>query len=276
MDTDDRQIGRILRRREVLALLGAAGGTALLGRRLATGSLFTPAATALAQTMPACVVKPELTEGPYFVDDQLERSDIRSEPSDGTLSQGVPLAIAFNVSQVGGGSCAPLAGARVDVWHCDALGVYSDVNDTKKFLRGYQLTDTDGAARFVSIYPGWYPGRAVHLHFKIRTTATTGAAYEFTSQLFFDEAANDSVFAQQPYASKGGRRMLNTADGIYQAGGDQLLVTPLASDDGYTVTFPIGLDLSDLAVGAADRMGGGGPGFGPPGGPGGRPPGTRR
>src|SRR6185369_16227814 len=86
MDADDRQVGRILRRREVLALLGAAGGAVLLSR---TG-LFGGTDAALAQTTtsaatPVCVVKPELTEGPYFVDDQLDRSDIRSEPSDGAL-----------------------------------------------------------------------------------------------------------------------------------------------------------------------------------------------
>jgi protocatechuate 3,4-dioxygenase beta subunit len=131
MDADDRQVGRILRRREVLALLGAAGGAVVLSR---TG-LFGGTGAALAQTAttttstnatntvlaqaPACVVKPELTEGPYFVDDQLDRSDIRAEPSDGTLRDGVPLALTFNVSHVGSAGCMALDGARVDVWHCD-------------------------------------------------------------------------------------------------------------------------------------------------------------
>src|SRR5262245_10769337 len=154
MDSDDRQVGRILRRREVLALLGAAGGALVLSRTGLFGAAGEPlaATSALAATdsglaqAPTCVVKPELTEGPYFVDDQLDRSDIRSEPSDGSLRPGVPLALTFNVSQVGSGTCAPLSGARVDVWHCDALGVYSGVSDNtfpsstvgEKFLRGYQ------------------------------------------------------------------------------------------------------------------------------------------
>jgi protocatechuate 3,4-dioxygenase beta subunit len=278
MDADDRQVGRILRRREVLALLGAAGGAVMLSR---TG-LFGSADAALAQTAattsatdavlaqaPACVVKPELTEGPYFVDDQLDRSDIRSEPSDGSLRDGVPLALTFNVSQVGATGCVPLAGARVDVWHCDALGVYSGVNDNtfpsstvgKKFLRGYQVTGADGAVRFLTIYPGWYAGRTVHIHFKIRTTGTDGNAYEFTSQLFMDDAITDQVHTVQPYASKGQRTMRNSADGIYRDGGDQLLIAPVASEDGYSASFAIGLDLSDTAVGAADSMQGGrGPG----------------
>jgi protocatechuate 3,4-dioxygenase beta subunit len=289
-DNDDRQIGRILRRREVLALLGAAGGATFLARRGMWGALGAPTvtagllettSTALAQA-PACVVKPELTEGPYFVDGQLDRSDIRLEPSDGSLRDGVPLTLAFNVSQVGSATCAPLADARIDVWHCDALGVYSGVTDTlagggssvgQKFLRGYQRTDADGLAQFTTIYPGWYTGRAVHIHFKIRTTASTGEAYEFTSQFFLDDALSDQVLALAPYNSKTQRRMRNAQDGIYQSGGSQLVLNAVPSADGYAAAFPIGLDLSDTAVGAADgNTGPGGPGGQRgPGGPGFRP-----
>src|SRR5215472_3705326 len=116
MDNDDRQIGRILRRREVLALLGAASGAAFLTRwGMFSAGLFAAIGTALAQT-PSCVVKPELTEGPYFVDNQLDRTDIRTEPSDGSLKDGVPLVLTLNVAQVGSGGCVPLSGAKVDVW----------------------------------------------------------------------------------------------------------------------------------------------------------------
>jgi protocatechuate 3,4-dioxygenase beta subunit len=282
MDNDDRQIGRILRRREVLALLGAAGSAALLVPRLglaagsnATHSVAVDAATpTFGQDVPSCVVRPELTEGPYFVDDQLNRSDIRVEPSTGSITPGVPLALNFNVSQIAAGSCAPLAGAQVDVWQCDALGVYSGVSDNtfasstvgEKFLRGYQLTDENGAAQFATIYPGWYRGRAVHIHFKIRTTAATGSAYEFTSQFFFDDTLTDQVHSQEPYASKGQRDVRNTSDGIYRGGGDQLLLNVVPTDDGgYAASFPVGLDLSDAAVGAPDGAGGFGSGAGPGG-----------
>jgi protocatechuate 3,4-dioxygenase beta subunit len=275
MDNDDRQIGRILHRREVLALLGAAGGAAWLARR---GGLLLAAATpttaltlgtaesALAQS-PSCVVKPELTEGPYFVDDQLDRSDIRIEPSDGSVREGVPFALTLNVSQLNNGACTPLPGARVDVWHCDALGVYSGVADFssttstvgQKFLRGYQTTGDDGAVQFTTIYPGWYTGRAVHIHFKIRTVGTNGSAYEFTSQFFLDDALSDQVFAQSaPYNTKRGTRMRNAADGIYSSGGDQLLLSATPTDTGYAASFALGLDLSDTAVGAADGNAGGG------------------
>ena len=283
MDNDDRQIGRILRRREVLALLGAAGGAALLLPRIglptgspATGSVaLDPTTPVFAQDVPSCVVRPELTEGPYFVDDQLNRSDIRVEPSTGSMTPGVPLALTVNVSQIAAGSCAPLAGAQVNVWQCDALGVYSGVNDNsfpsttvgEKFLRGYQMTDDNGVASFATIYPGWYRGRAVHVHFKIRTTASTGGAYEFTSQFFFDDALSDQVHSQAPYASKGQRDTRNASDGIYRGGGDQLVLNVMPTDDGgYAATFPIGLDLSDAAVGAPDGGGGFRPGGPRPGG----------
>jgi protocatechuate 3,4-dioxygenase beta subunit len=197
--------------------------------------------------MPACVVRPELTEGPYFVDERLDRADIRSDPSSGEVQEGALLALTFRVSQVGDGGCAPLEGAWVDVWHCNALGVYSDVSDPgfdtsgQQFLRGYQVTDANGVAAFTTIYPGWYSGRTVHIHFKIRTDPDAPQGYEFTSQLFFDEALNDQVHAQQPYASKGYRNTLNRADRIYD---EQLLLTVTETEQGYAATFDIGLQMS--------------------------------
>jgi len=160
----------------------------------------------------------------------------------------------------------------VDVWHCDAQGVYSGVSDQsfdttgQKFLRGYQLTDATGKTQFLTIYPGWYQGRAVHIHFTIRTKATDGSDYQFTSQFFFDDTLTDQVHSQEPYTSKGQRDMRNTDDNIYNNGGDQLLLN-LQGDttNGFTSAINIGLDLTDLEVGAADTMGGpGGPGGGPP------------
>ena len=196
----------------------------------------------------SCLVRPELTEGPYYVDEELQRSDIRSDPSDGTIRPGAILALTFNVSSAATSTCSPLAGAIVDVWHCDALGVYSDVSDPsfntagKKFLRGYQVTGSDGVARFTTIYPGWYQGRAVHIHFKIRSGATAGSAYEFTSQLFFDDSLTDRVHAAEPYASKGQRTLRNSGDGIYNGGGAQLVLDVEETADGYAATFNIALE----------------------------------
>ena len=204
LDADDRPIGRILKRREVLSLLGGSvllaacaptAGVASSPAAAATApgptATFAAAATGVtAVVLPSCVVRPALTEGPYFVDEKLERSDIRSEPSTNAVKPGVPLGLTFLVSRVGGSSCTTLAGATVDVWQCDALGVYSDVTDRTKFLRGYQTTDVNGNATFATVWPGWYPGRAVHIHFKIRTAAAGARIADFTSQRFFDEALN--------------------------------------------------------------------------------------
>jgi protocatechuate 3,4-dioxygenase beta subunit len=190
------------------------------------------------------MVRPEQTEGPYFVDEKLSRSDIRIDPADRSTTPGVPLRLEFQVSRVKGNTCAPLDGAIVDVWHCDALGLYSDVRDAgfdtrgKKFLRGYQTTDSRGVARFLTIYPGWYAGRAVHIHFKIRS-----GAKEFTSQLYFDEAVTDRVFEQAPYDAKRGRRTRNDGDFIFRSGGKQLVIAPTKQDLGYIAKFDIGLQL---------------------------------
>src|SRR5262245_32465908 len=119
MDHDDAGLGRLLTRREALTLVGA---TALW----VAGCRSAPASRV---AVPGCVARPEQTEGPYFVDELLNRSDLRSDPSDGTVRPGVPLALTFAVSQLGAAGCTPLGGAHVDVWHCDADGIYSDVRD---------------------------------------------------------------------------------------------------------------------------------------------------
>jgi protocatechuate 3,4-dioxygenase beta subunit len=279
MDNDDRQIGRILSRREVLALFGAAGAAVLVARAsqaasaasapaaagmtpqsylpllIAPEATATPTATAVSTATatptatpgatPTCIVRPAVTEGPYFVDEKLNRSDIRSDPSTGAVKPGALLALTFNVSKIASGSCTALSGATVDIWHCDAAGLYSDEspNNTvgQKFLRGYQVTDANGLAAFTTIYPGWYSGRAVHIHFKIRTTTSSGASYEFTSQLFFDDTLTDQVFTQAPYASKGTRDKLNSTDNIYSS---QLLLTVAQTAAGYAATFNIGLNIA--------------------------------
>jgi len=262
--TPKRLFSRRLTRREVLGLMAAAGAVAVVGcgddeeapgQVAAPATVVAPGATATTGASPtvepsalACVVSPEMTEGPYFVDEMLNRSDIRADPSDGSEAEGIPLALTLNLYQVNGEACTPLSGAHVDVWHCDASGLYSDVeaNDTvgKKFLRGYQLTDDSGAARFTTIYPGWYMGRSVHIHFKVRTDPASASGYEFTSQLFFDEAVTDQVHAQAPYSSRGTRDTLNANDMVYAGGGDQMLL-PLTQDgQGYAGAISIGVQMT--------------------------------
>jgi protocatechuate 3,4-dioxygenase beta subunit len=245
MDRDDVQVGQLLTRREALALIGVSGAAILTGCTPAHGGDAKSAAM-----LPECVVRPEQMEGPYFVDEKLNRTDIRSDPANGAVKAGVPLLLAINVSRIAGGACSPIAGAQVDLWHCDGLGVYSDVTDPRfstvgqKFLRGYQVTDAAGTARFTTIYPGWYPGRAVHIHFKVRTDPTAARGQEFTSQLYFDDALTDAVHARAPYASKGPRDMKNSDDRIFSRGGEQLMLAAKASDQGYAATFDIGLQTT--------------------------------
>jgi protocatechuate 3,4-dioxygenase beta subunit len=207
-----------------------------------------PTPTGSATATPSCVVRPQLTEGPYFVDERLNRTDIRTDPSDGSTKAGAQLRLVVNVSQISGAACIALPGAQVDVWHCDAGGLYSDEaqNDTvgKKFLRGYQVTDANGRAEFLTIVPGWYQGRTVHIHFKIRMFSGTRATYVFTSQLFFDEAATAEVLARPPYSSRGNPDTPNASDGIYKQSGGQLTLNLAREGSGYAATFDIGLQTA--------------------------------
>jgi protocatechuate 3,4-dioxygenase beta subunit len=239
MNREEGNQGKRAGRRTALALLGAAGAAFALRSM-----------TARAQNRPACIVRPEQTEGPYFVDTQLARSDIRSDPATGAVPPGVPLRLAFRVSRLTAGGCAPLSDAHVELWQCDARGAYSGVRDSdfdtsgQKFLRGYQVTDANGIARFVTIYPGWYPGRTVHLHFMIRAGRPGTRREEFTSQLYFDDALSDRIFVQPPYAERGPRSIRNARDGIYRQGGSQLLLAVRERDSGLEAAFDIGLQAS--------------------------------
>jgi protocatechuate 3,4-dioxygenase beta subunit len=219
-------------RRSLMVAAAAAGAGGLLH-----------SSRVLAQAAPACTVTPQQTEGPYFVDAKLQRSDIRADAGGGAPRPGVPLAMSLRLVSVDGSRCVPLAGAVVDVWHCDAAGVYSGVaGNSGNFLRGHQLSDAEGRVRFMTIYPGWYPGRAVHVHFKVRGRSGTGRGYEITSQLYFDEQANDKVFAMAPYSRAGGR-VRNERDGGFRAGGGRLMLRLSSAGEGFAGSFDIGVRL---------------------------------
>jgi protocatechuate 3,4-dioxygenase beta subunit len=246
MDNDDRQVGRILTRREVLALLGVAGAGVAASQVMAQPSLdrLLAAVPGEPHWMPACVVTTAQTEGPYFVDEKLNRADIRPDPGTGNVSKGAPLELEMRVYRVANGTCEPMPGAMVDIWQCDAMGIYSDVRDMnglfdtagQKFLRGYQVTDSSGVAKFTTVYPGWYQGRCVHIHFKVRANSR-----EFTSQLYFDDAFTDRVFTKAPYNGKTGARTSNDRDGIFRQGGRSLMMPVAEHGAGYHGTFEIGM-----------------------------------
>jgi protocatechuate 3,4-dioxygenase beta subunit len=240
-DTDDLDPER----REVVRLLGLFSAAGLLGCSSGGARAASESPTTPSPGGSSCVVRPQQTEGPFFVDERLNRSDLRTDPATGSARPGVPLHIDFHVSRTSAGICGPLVGALVDVWQCDASGAYSDVSGTAgtKFLRGFQVTDDAGRAQFSTIYPGWYSGRAVHVHFKIRSTPTAVTRFEFTSQLYFDEAVTDAVHAQPPYNSRGRRDTTNQRDGVFANGGPQLLLAVTPDGPGYAGTFDIALQV---------------------------------
>jgi len=247
-DNEDETVGHIYNRRQAISMLAAAGGGLVLAACGGGEDAADLAAIAdLNATLPTgCVVRPALTEGPIFVDEQANRSDIRVDPTNGVMSEGARLVVDFKISTLANNACGALEGAQVDLWQCDAIGIYSDTNYEnmgtvgQKFLRGHQFTDQNGECSFTTIYPGWYESRAVHLHFKVRTTN----GQEFTSQLFFDPAVTDAVYETAPYNTRGERPLRNTDDGIVEQSGDQMILDVKPADDGYATAFDITLDLS--------------------------------
>ena len=206
----------IFDRRELLRMgtVGAVGAAGLA--RLSS----------LEKALGQCITTGSETEGPFWVDEKLNRSDIRSDPTTGSLQAGLPLRLSINVSEIQGGSCAPVAGAYVDIWHCNAVGVYSDVTGAgnpntvgQRWLRGYQVTDGHGNVRFLTIYPGWYMGRTVHIHFRIRKFSGATATFNFTSQMYFNDAVSNAIFAStSPYSSHTNRNPAsNGQDNLYNS-----------------------------------------------------------
>ncbi len=199
---------------------------------------------------------PQQTEGPYFVDEMLNRSDIRSDPSDGSVQDGIPLRLVIHVYDADHGSCIPLSRAHVDIWHANSQGLYSDIQQSgtvgKKYLRGYQVTDDNGTVRFTTIYPGWYQGRAIHIHIKVRAFEGSEKTFEWTSQLFFNDSITDQVQAQPPYSNHGPRDTTNEEDGIYTGPstdgmlqkntGTHLMLNLTKDEQSYLGTFNVVVD----------------------------------
>jgi protocatechuate 3,4-dioxygenase beta subunit len=199
---------------------------------------------------------PQQTEGPYFVDGMPNRSDIRSDTSKGSVEQGITLRLVIHVYDVDNGSCIPLRGAKVDIWHANSQGIYSAVKDMgttqENFLRGYQLTDNNGTVRFTTIYPGWYEGRAIHIHDKVRTFNGSEKALEWTAQLYFNNSLNEQVHEQIPYSDHGPPQTTNEEDMIYAGAstdgltqknsGEQLMVNLTKEGSSYLGTFNIVLN----------------------------------
>jgi protocatechuate 3,4-dioxygenase beta subunit len=213
-----------LSRKRVLGWLGGLGLAVMIpGCADDESSSSPPAATTTEATTttstPSCVLTPEVTEGPYYLDLDLMRSDITEGRS------GLPFDLKIKV--VDADSCEAINDVAVDVWHCDAEGIYSGVQgDDGTFLRGVQVTDGTGNAAFRTIFPGWYTGRAVHIHLKVIQGGQT-----WTGQLFFDDATLEAAYAKEPYSSRGPADVPNSADSIFgQTNGSTIVATDVAAD----------------------------------------------
>lgn len=173
-----------------------------------------------------------MTEGPYYIDDEAVRSDITEG------KPGMPLQLDLTI--VDADTCRPIPGASLEVWHADATGNYSGFGSTRSnttFLRGAQIADDNGKVTFQTLYPGWYQGRAVHIHLK----AHNGGNRVHTTQLFFDENVSDAVYATSPYDSRPGQRTTNAQDGIYAGGGAGTTLALTRNGDGYVGTLDLGI-----------------------------------
>lgn len=266
-----------LTRRQALgaaSAIGVAGAAWAVGLPRGAGSaLPAPLADAIGSTSvvsalaATCSVTPEKTEGPFWVDEGLERSDITGGET------GVPLTLTFYVYNEEDG-CSPVEGAVVDIWHANALGEYSDINSNMQsdvttgqtWLRGYQVSDSDGKVVFETIFPGWYQGRAIHIHARVRFFDGTSTTYDFTSQVFFDPTIEQQVKQTSPYTSNTQSFTANSSDSIYA--NDSTLIVPLTGNtsDGYAGTGGFGLtgvpssNTGDSGVGSGNGSGSGGSG----------------
>ena len=221
---------RISRRDSLLKLGGLLAGAATLGGwKTASEAGAGPAGVASGEI--ACVLAPEATEGPFYLDDARVRRNI-TEGRPGT-----PLMLRLKV--VDASSCRAIRNASVDVWHCDAGGAYSGTGGEadERFLRGVQRTDAKGLAVFRTIYPGWYPGRTVHVHVMVHVAGNV----VHTGQLYFPDALTDRVFRRAPYRRRPGRTTRNAADSIYRNGGRLSTLALRRSRPGYVGSITMGI-----------------------------------
>ena len=229
----------VSRRSALLKLGGLAAGAIGAGfgaRELLDASPAEAAGTGPAAVAPglvSCVLTPEQTEGPYFLEgDKVRRNITERRP-------GVPLTLRLTVLDVS--TCKPIRNAAVDIWHCDASGTYSGVQgDTGSFLRGIQRTNAKGVAVFQTIYPGWYQGRTVHIHVKV----ALGGNVVHTGQLYFSDKVTDAVYRRAPYNRRSSRTTRNAADSIYRNGGSRSTLRLVKNGSAYVGSRAMGVQRS--------------------------------
>jgi protocatechuate 3,4-dioxygenase beta subunit len=223
-------------RREAIAGAAAAGAGAGLfvllrgGPDQADSASTTSAAAAAA---PSCILAPEQTEGPYYIDDGLIRSNITEG------KKGVPLQLRLQV--IDATTCKPIKGATVEAWHCDAIGNYSGFSQPtsqRTYLRGGQRSNAAGNVAFRTIYPGWYRGRTTHIHVKVHV----GGKEVHTGQLYFNDAVSAAVYkSRSPYKTRGQKDTPNSQDGPFGQGGKQSTLRLTRHGSGYVGRLALGV-----------------------------------
>jgi len=264
---DEKEVAtnsKSLSRREVIALAGISGTALIIGCGGGGSSTTTSATAATASSTTGttgtatggCTVSPEGEIGPYFADDSASgflRSNVLAN-IDGTNAQtGVPLTLNIHIYDAEN-SCKAMAGVQVDIWHCNAYGVYSDEavesTSSETFLRGYQITDANGLVTFKTIFPGWYSGRTAHIHVRVRSKyseASSTSDGTNTTQLFFPQAVIDQLYANvAPYSTHGKEDTTNTADHVYTGETHAEMLLTLTGDylSGYSTTASIYLPIT--------------------------------
>jgi protocatechuate 3,4-dioxygenase beta subunit len=217
-------------RRGSLAKLGGLLAAVAAGWEVTDSSGAGPAGVASGAVR--CVLAPEQTEGPYYIPKEKLRRNITEGKS------GAPLTLRATV--VDASTCKPIKRALVDIWHADASGVYSGFgagSGNRTFLRGMQRTDAKGLAVFQTIYPGWYPGRTVHIHVKVHI----GGNVVHTGQLYFSDTVTDAVYENAPYTDRPNRTTRNADDAIYRNGGRNSTVKLSRSGTGYVAAITMGV-----------------------------------
>jgi protocatechuate 3,4-dioxygenase beta subunit len=242
-DDAAREHDGALSRRSALAKLGGLAAVALGAGTFGARELLDAddaeagaGPAAVASGLVTCVLAPEQTEGPYYVDDAAVRRNV---------TEGRPgVALTLRLTVVNASSCRPIKGAAVEIWHCDAGGIYSGVSsldtEDERFLRGVQRTDAKGLAIFRTIYPGWYQGRTVHIHALVHL----GGNVVHTGQLYFSDAVTDAVYRRSPYTTRPNRTTRNAADSIYRNGGKRSTLKLVRNESAYTGSITMGVQRS--------------------------------
>jgi protocatechuate 3,4-dioxygenase beta subunit len=217
----------------VAAAVGAAGWKVASSENVSADSGSASGAAAVASGAVACVLAPEMTEGPYYIPGEKVRRDVTEG------KPGMPLTLRLTV--IDASTCKPVPRAVVDIWHADAGGLYSGEamlqTEGQTFLRGIQRTNARGAATFETIYPGWYMGRAVHIHVKVHLAGNV----VHTGQLFFPDALTEAVYKKAPYNRRPGPDVRNAADAIYRNGGSKSVLSLRRSGAGYAGAIAMGV-----------------------------------